>query len=110
KAIASDGGVQTHSFQQQADVDWVRFDAIANTKYLIEVEIPPESPADVTLELYTSCAGLPTSGQDYTFSPGVRLSFPAPSSGPVFVKLLNHDSTIAGAQVSYELTVRAETK
>jgi len=110
KAIASDGSSQSHSFYLAADVDWVRFDAIANTKYLVEVEIPPESPADVTLELYTSCAGLPTSGQDYAFSPGVRLSFTATANGPILLKLLNHDATVAGTQVRYDLTVRAETK
>ena len=105
--IATDGTVQVHSFHQYADADWVTFDAVAGTTYLIEARIPADSAADVMVELYDQCAGLPVDGQDHSFSPGVRLEFEAPTGGLYYLKLLNHTASVYGADVAYHVSVRA---
>jgi hypothetical protein len=107
RAITTDGIVQVHTFHDYADADWVAFDAISGTTYLIEAQIPPGSPADVVLELYDQCDALPRDSQDPAFSPGVRLDFPASADGPFYLKLLNHDPTVYGSGVAYHLSVRA---
>ena len=83
------------------------FDAISGTSYLIEVQTPPDSPADVALELYDSCEGLPTTNQDHSFTPGIRLEFEAARTTPHYLKLINHDPDIAGPHVTYNLSIVA---
>jgi CSLREA domain-containing protein len=106
-AIPTDGTVQPHTFHDQADADWVTFEANADTTYLIEAQIPAGSPADVILELYDQCDTLPEETQDYTFTPGARLEFTTPVSGSYYLKLLSHDATAYGPDVAYQLSVRA---
>ena len=104
--VSVSGAVQHHTFHDQADKDWVRFDTVAGAAYLIEAQAPSGSPADLILELYGQCDGLPQGGQGYAFSPGVRLEFTAPTAGPIFLKLVNRDPSIAGSSVAYDLSVR----
>jgi len=110
RAVPADGHVQSHTFHQLADEDWETFAAISGTTYIVRAEVPPESPADVTLELYTQCNALPQ-GQNFAFSPGVYLEFTAPSSGPVFLKWTNGDASRFGNAVRYQtsVTTRAVT-
>ena len=107
RPVLTDGTVQVHTFHQQADADWVTFDAISGTTYLIEAQVPADSPADVALALYDGCDGPPQDGQDHAFSPGVRLEFQAPADGPLYLKLLNHDPAVYGPDVAYHLSARA---
>jgi hypothetical protein len=107
--IPTDGTVQGHTFHKPADEDWVAFQAIAGTRYLILGQIPANSPADLVLVPYNRCGGLPEPGQDYTFSNGVRLEFTAQVNGPVYLKLLNHSPSVYGAHVAYSLSVRAQS-
>jgi hypothetical protein len=104
--IIPDGTIQSHDFYQGGDVDWVSFDAIANTTYLVEAQVPAESRADVALEVYGDCTGDPDASQDHTFAPGVRIQFEAPAAGPIWLKLSNHDPLVAGGDVTYNLSVR----
>ncbi len=106
-AIPSNGIVQRRTFHRQPDTDWIRFDASAGVSYLIEAQIPSDSPANVTMELYDYCDGLPEVSQDYTFTPGVRIEYRAPADGPLFLKLTNHDPGVFGSQVAYDLSARA---
>lgn len=107
RALPLDGTQQLHTFHHTGDVDWVVFDATGGRKYLIEAAIPAGSHADVTLSVFGGCAGPALGGQDHTFSPGVRLTFAATASGPLHVKLNNHTPEVAGAEVSYTISVRA---
>ena len=106
KTIATDGVGQTHTFHAPLDSDWVRFDATAGVNYRIEVQIPNGSPADVILEVYPDCENLPTSLWSAPYTPGARLDFVAPATGPVLLKLKNNPDTLAGDQVAYQLSVR----
>ncbi len=105
--ISTDGLVQQHTFHKQADEDWVIFEATTGTTYRIEAHIPPESPADVTLELHGQCAGLPLETEYHTFSPGVRLEFEAPTSSAYYLRWTNHDPTVFGMEVAYHVSVQA---
>lgn len=108
RTIASDGSIQIHTFHKNADADWVHFDSVAGKEYIIDVNIPADSLADVTLEIYPACDGLSLGGQDYAYSPGVRLQWKAETNGPIHLKLNNNDADIFGAQVRYEVSVRAK--
>ncbi|NJN68737.1 MAG: hypothetical protein HC884_19560, partial [Chloroflexaceae bacterium] len=103
KHILADGIVQHHTFHEQADVDWIRFDAVAGTTYLIEARIPPGASTDIILEIYAHCEALPTT-VDPTFAPGVRLEFESPATGPLFLRLNN--ARVAAAESAYTLSVR----
>ncbi|MBV7333894.1 hypothetical protein KFU94_37810 [Chloroflexi bacterium TSY] len=101
------GALQFHSFHREADEDWVRFQARSGHTYLIQVDVPNTSPADVALELYPRCGSLQEKNQDFTFSPGVRMSFEAVEDGPIYARLLNHDAGVAGDHVQYTVSVRS---
>lgn len=105
RPLATDGNSQTHTFHAVGDTDWVRFDAQATVRYRIDVQVPAESPADVDLELYPACGQLPNPSQNPIFSPNVRVDFKATQSGPIFLRLVNHTASVAGAQVAYQLSV-----
>jgi len=108
RSLATDGSQQIHAFHRAGDVDWVRFEAVQDTKYRIEVEIPDGSPADVNLELYADCATTLDQWHE-TFTPGVRLTFQAPATASFYLKLANVDAAVYGAPVTYQLSVRALT-
>jgi hypothetical protein len=105
--IPADGTIQAHTFHTVDDEDWVAFDAISGTEYLVEGITPPDSVADLTLETYGSCSSAPGNGQEPTFSPDVRLRFTAPQDGPLYLRVRNSDGAPAGAQATYQLSVRA---
>ena len=107
QSISSDGTVQERTFHKQADEDWVVFSVTAGLTYRIEAQVPLESPADVAVEVYDQCAGIPVDGQDHTFAAGVRLEFTASTTGLFYLKWFNHDPDIFGADVVYEISVRA---
>ena len=106
RAIATDGIVQRRNFHQTGDSDWVKFDATSGEQYLIEVNIPDNSVADVALELVAACGGTVLEAQDFQFSPGVRLDYTAANTGSLYMKFANHDPERAGDTVAYELSVR----
>ncbi|MCX6047641.1 MAG: SMP-30/gluconolactonase/LRE family protein [Chloroflexi bacterium] len=106
KAISADGMVQMHTIHAAGDSDWAVFNATQSARYLIEVQIPDGSAADAALEIYQSCDGALSEEQDYAFAPGVRLEFAAPATGPLFMKLADHDPNRGGPDVRYELSVR----
>lgn len=106
RALLPDSTLQAHTFHTEADTDWVQFPVVAGAEYLIEVTIPLTSPADVVLELYNACNQLPLDGQDYTFSPGARLRLEADTTGTFWLQLVNHERTVAGSHVRYDLAVR----
>jgi hypothetical protein len=102
------GGVaQTHTFHQYQDNDWVWFEAQAGTPYLIQTSNTGER-ADTVLELYNQCGQPPDDIDDNAFGPGATLSFVAPASGTYYVRVLQHDGTVYGADTEYDLTVRAQ--
>ncbi len=110
RPIPTDGTLQEHNFHVAGDSDWVSFHATSGAEYLIEAVTPSDSSADVSLELYESCGVVPTSTQDHSFSPDVRLRFTAPGAGALYLRTSNSHPDVAGPDVVYELSVRALAK
>jgi len=106
-SITTDGSVQFHTFHIPGDEDWVSFQVVSGTEYLVEALTPVTSTADIVLEIYDACAALPVDSQGYVFSPDVRLQFKAPSTGIYYLHLFNQYSDVAGTDVAYHLSVRA---
>lgn len=107
QAIPTDGTMQFHTFDEQGDTDWTRFEVTAGTVYLIEAQTPADSRADVSMVVYDECGGTAEGSQGHSFSPDIRLEFTAPNDGTIFLSLFNHEPDVAGLDVSYELSVRA---
>ena len=105
--ILTDGSIQEHTFHDVGDVDWVSFQAISGTEYLVEAVTPSDSNADVALELYEACEALPSDNQDHSFSPDVRLRFTAVQNGTLYLRQSNGHPDVAGSDVSYHLSVRS---
>lgn len=105
--IPADGTAQEHTFHKANDQDWVAFQATAGQRYLILGNAPTGSRADLVLIPYRSCGAVPDPGQDYSFTAGARLEFQAQANGPVYLKLMNHTPSVAGADVNYTISVRA---
>ncbi|MEM7134134.1 MAG: C13 family peptidase, partial [Chloroflexota bacterium] len=101
-----DGSLESHTFHDQGDADWVKLDVSQGMTYTIEARVPAASPADLILELYDRCEGAAQETQDYSFSPDVRLTFTASTPGPYYLRLLNNQTSVYGAHVSYQLSVR----
>jgi len=106
RSVITDGSVQAHTFHVAGDVDWVSFQGISGTTYLIEARTPADSLADVVLEVYDTCDHR-TDGQNYSFTPDVRLQFKAPADGVYYLRLNNNNLDEGGPNVSYELSVRS---
>src|SRR5262249_18707071 len=101
------GALQQHTFHIEGDNDWMRFDAIGGQTYRIEAQSLPGSPADLDMEVYASCETTPSQLWNPDFTPGVRLDVPATASGPIYLRVFNHDPKVAGANVAYGISVRA---
>lgn len=106
--VGSDGIPQIHQFENLADVDWARFDVTANEQYLIEAQGLDDSPVDITIQIYTTCANQSGPPSNPSFSPAVRVQFKAPDTGVLYMRLQNDNATVAAPQ-PYRLTVRRLT-
>ena len=106
--VGSDGIPQRHRFEDLADVDWVRFDVIANEQYLIEAQGLDDSPVDITIQLYATCTNQSGPPSNPSFSPAVRVQFKATDTGTLYLRLQN-DNTAVAANQPYRLTVRRLT-
>ena len=107
-AILTDGTMQTHDFVTVSDEDWLAFSVVAGTEYMVDVQPPLESVADVVVQIYGACddTTLPVT-ENPSFSPGLRYRFTPPSSDTYYLKLKNGNiDTIAGEDTHYNLTVR----
>ena len=104
RLITSDGAVQSHIFQDQADADWVKVNVLAGVTYQIDVIVPDPSAADVQLQLFDKCDGAATPHD--ALGPGLRLRVKALVDGAYYLKLTNYDPDVAGANVTYQLFVR----
>ncbi|HFD38727.1 MAG TPA: hypothetical protein ENJ31_02585, partial [Anaerolineae bacterium] len=100
--IPTDGTVQHHSFCRAGDEDWVRFQGVAGTTYVIEA-FNPGPDADVILELHSSCSGPPG------FGGGQRIEWTCPADGDYYLKAYNHDPDQYGANATYDLRIAAQS-
>jgi hypothetical protein len=101
KPITTDGTTQTHNLAPVGDVDWVKFDAVANVTYVIEA-LNVGADANVVLSLFSQCGAPPCLGG------GQRIEWTAPVNGTFYVKVEHHDDTYDAGQSEYTLSVTAQ--
>lgn len=105
RPIPTDGAVWIHTFHTPGDQDWVRFPVEVGRKYLIEAQVPPDSDADVVVELYDSCGGVVRVSENPLY-PEVRYVYDALSTGTAFVRLNDNDPDGGDPDWVYRLSVR----
>jgi hypothetical protein len=109
KPIQINGGAQAHTFHQQGDTDWVWFDAVAGTTYIVQTA-NTEANADTSLEIHGDCTDDPPDfSDDNAFGTDARITFDAPTAGKLYVKVTNDDTT-ATTNTGYDLMVRTFTQ
>lgn len=104
--ISADGTTQTWAFHKPNDVNWVKFEGIANHDYEVRTDVPPNSPADLSIEIHESCENAPTARQAVTFSTRNQLTFQIPADGTYYIRLVNEKSAVFGYNVTYDLSVQ----
>ncbi|MCE7984714.1 MAG: hypothetical protein DYG89_26380 [Caldilinea sp. CFX5] len=107
RTLAVDGRLLDHTFHTPGDVDWLQIPVQPGFTYRVDVQIPAGSPVDVTLALYTACAGEPVAQQNEPFSNGARLDYQPTQAGALWLKLVNHDGQAGGDLYTYRVAVRA---
>jgi len=105
RAIGVNGASQAHTFHQRADADWVWFDVISSTTYIVQTA-NPQANADTTLELRRTCPQPPLKLDDNAFGREARITWQATFSGTVYAKVANHDAGVYGPETGYDLSVR----
>jgi hypothetical protein len=109
KPIAVNGAAQAHTFHQYADADWVWFNVISGTTYIIQTA-NPQLNADTTLELRPSCPQPPLGIDDNALGRDAHLTWRATFSGIVYAKAANHAPLVYGADTGYGLSVHTYTQ
>jgi len=105
RSIPTDGVVWIHSFHTAGDQDWVRFPVEEGSQYLIEAQVPPDSDADVVMELYESCGGVARVSEN-TLYPEVRYVFHSPFTGTAYVRLSDNNPDGGSTDWVYRLSAR----
>ncbi len=105
KGLPTNGTLQTHTFHDEFDNDWVTFTTTPGARYVIEALVPFEKTAGIQMELFTDCADVIYAGQAYTYTHDVHLEFRAPSDK--ILLNLKTDTSVQDATTTYELSVRA---
>ena len=103
--IAANGAVQAHTFHQEGDADWVWFDVISGTTYIVET-YNLGTRAQTVAEPHRTCDA-PPAGTGRPFGNGYTFSFTAAQTGRYYVKVYNHTPSVYGQDTDYTLSVRA---
>lgn len=105
QAKAIDPANPTHNICQRHDVDWIQFNATAQTSYIIESK-NLGADADTILELYNNSGTLLASNDD--FSPGIqsRINYTVSAAGTYFVKVRLYNATKLGEGSRYTIDIR----
>jgi hypothetical protein len=105
--IATNGSVQTHTFHDSADEDWVKFNAQAGKTYVIQVANVGDS-VDAVVMLYNLCDQAPLEADDNAFGPTVQLEWNCLAAGEYYVAVVQHDPSVYGPGTNYDLSVRVD--
>lgn len=105
-AVLPNGLTRTHTFHVPGDQDWVKFTAPAKRTYVLEVS-NTGTYADPVAMVYNLCSTTqpPLGGEDNPFGPSLRLEWDGVSGVTYYIKLMQHDPSVAGAGTSYDVTI-----
>lgn len=106
KLVPTTGVTQTHTTCPSGDQDWIKFNAISGTTYLLESS-NLGAAADTELALYGSNGTtLLAENDDYTIGLlASRLIWQAPASGVYYAKIKHVNAAVAGPATRYDLAV-----
>ena len=107
--ITTDSTIQTHTFHDEGDEDWVKFEALANKTYVIQVDNVGDN-VDAVVMLYDACEEAPLASEDNAFGPTVRLEWDCTVSGWYYLRLLQNDPSIYGEGTNYDLSVTVDSE
>lgn len=103
--ILTDGTVVNRLFDIADDEDWIRFDAVAGQKYVIQT-MNLAAGVDTVLELYdTSGTNLLAANDNYHGGPASRIDWVAPADGTYFVRVLPALGSTVGCSASYQVSI-----
>ncbi|MFN8443854.1 MAG: CARDB domain-containing protein [Caldilineaceae bacterium] len=104
KNFVVNDSLQTHTTCPAADIDWVKFDAVAGTNYVLETLNLAEK-ADTVLCLHDPNGTQLLCDDDSGAGYGSRLAWQATTSGTYYVKVRDYDSQVAGSTTQYDLRI-----
>jgi hypothetical protein len=104
--VLPNGLTFTHTFHVPGDQDWVKFTAPAKRTYILDVSNTGANADPVAL-VYNTCSATqpPLGGEDNPFGSSLRLEWDGTAGVTYYVKLMQHDPSIAGAGANYDVTV-----
>jgi len=105
-SVLPNGPTRTHTFHVPGDQDWVKFTAPAKRTYILEVS-NTGTRADPVVLLYNSCGTTqpPLGGEDNPFGPSLRMEWDGTAGVTYYLKLMQHDPSVAGTGTNYDVTV-----
>jgi hypothetical protein len=103
--VLPNGLSRTHTYHVPGDQDWVKFTAPARRTYILDVSNTGPAANPVAL-VYNACTGAPPlDGVDNPFGPSLHLEWDGTAGTTYYIKLMQHDPSIAGAGTNYDLTI-----
>ncbi|MGB0385738.1 MAG: CARDB domain-containing protein [Ardenticatenaceae bacterium] len=104
KEIPTNGTAETHYFRPEGDVDFVKFQANAGEKYLVQA-VGTGEDAWPELALFDEASCVESGG---SFGGTSRLEFTAPETTTYYLRLINNLDTYNPDKSDYRLTVQGE--
>jgi hypothetical protein len=107
--IPTDGTVQTHTFHDEGDADWIKFDGEANKTYVIRVDNVGDN-VDAVVILYDACDEPPLGYNDNAFGPTITMEWDCEADGEYYLKLVQSDPSYFGEGTNYDLSVEVDSE
>ncbi len=98
---------QNHTFHDLGDNDWLKFSALDNKTYIIQVE-NKGAKADAVIALFDQCDEPPNAQNNNSFGSTVTIEWDSVKTGDYYIRLQQFDPTFFGADVTYEVSVKVD--
>ncbi|MGC9346777.1 MAG: fibronectin type III domain-containing protein, partial [Anaerolineae bacterium] len=107
KIISTSGAPQAHTFHDEGDQDWIKFETEVGKTYVIETA-NVGADHDAVLFLHDACGAPDLGTEDNAFGQTVRLEWNSTSAGTYYLKLQQHDPADHGDQTYYEISIKVD--
>ena len=103
------GATLSHTFHIPGDQDWVKFTAPTNRTYILEASNTGANADPIALA-YNTCSTTqpPLDGADNPFGPSLQLEWNGIAGVTYYIKLTQHDPSVAVTATNYDVTVSAD--
>jgi hypothetical protein len=108
-SIPTDGTVQTHTFHDEGDADWIKFDGQASKTYIIRVDNVGDW-VDAVVILYDACDEPPLGYNDNAFGPTITMEWDCEADGEYYLKLVQSDPSYFGEGTNYDLSIAVDSE